>query len=295
MLTPSLMRRIRRIELRSKRLVYNVFSGAYHSIYKGKGLAFSSVRPYVPGDDIRSIDWKVTARAGEPYIKQFVEERELTVMIVIDGSGSVLFGTQDQQKRDRAAELGAILAYAATSNQDRAGLLIFSDHIEHYIPPRKGRNHILHLIRDLLMVEPSGKGTDLSFALKTVNRILKPGSIVFLLSDFMLPVDTYERDLLLMSKRHDTIAVVLSDPLEETIPDVGLMGLQDAESGEVHWVNTSSLDWQRKFREQSKQFIAERENALGRANIARIDIPPDGDYVRALAHFFQQQARVRAR
>lgn len=295
MLTPSLMRRIRRIELRSNRLVQNVFSGAYHSIYKGRGLAFASVRPYVPGDDIRAIDWKVTARAGEPYIKQFVEERELSVMILIDGSASVFFGTQDQQKRDLAAELGAVLAYAAITNQDRVGLMIFSDHIEHHIPPRKGRKHILHLIRDLLTFETKGKGTDLSRALRTMNRILKPGSIVFVLSDFLLPPRAYERDLILTSKRHDTIAIVLSDPLEEAIPEVGLMGLQDAETGEVQWVNTNSLEWQKQFRAKNKQLAAEREAVLSRANVARVDIPPDGDFVRALAHFFQQQARMRSR
>jgi uncharacterized protein (DUF58 family) len=175
MLTPLLLRRIRRIELRTRRLVHNIFSGAYESIYKGRGLAFNTVRPYVPGDDVRSIDWKVTARAGEPYIKEFVEERELTLMLVIDGSASVLFGTQDMQKRDFAAELGSILAYAANSNNDRAGLIIFSDNVEHYIPPRKNRNHILRLIRDLLTYETKGTGTNMSSALRTVNRVLRPG------------------------------------------------------------------------------------------------------------------------
>jgi uncharacterized protein (DUF58 family) len=295
MLDPLLLRRIRRIELRTHRLVHNMFSGAYQSIYKGRGLSFASVRPYVPGDDVRSIDWKVTARAGEPYIKEFVEERELTLMLVIDGSASVLFGTQDRQKRDFAAELGSVLAYTANSNNDRAGLVIFSDHLEHYIPPQKGRNHILRLIRDLLTFETQGTGTDMAAALRTVNRVLRPGAIVFILSDFLTPPETYQQELLLTSKRHETIAVVLSDPLEESFPDVGMMGLKDAETGDVQWVDTSSTQWQKGFRSQRLQFAAQREETLKHAAVERIDIPPDGDYVRALALFFQKQARQRRR
>ncbi|MDQ7034589.1 MAG: DUF58 domain-containing protein [Anaerolineae bacterium] len=295
MLNPLLLRRIRRIELRTHRLVHNIFSGAYQSIYKGRGLSFASVRPYVPGDDVRSIDWKVTARTGEPYIKEFVEERELTLMLVVDGSASVLFGTQDRQKRDFAAELGSVLAYTANSNNDRAGMIIFSDRIEHYLPAQKNRNHILRLIRDLLTFETQGTGTDLSQALKTINRVLRPGAIVFILSDFLMPPETYQRDLLLTSKRHETVAVVLSDPLEESFPDVGLMGLQDAESGDVKWVDTSSVQWQRQFRRQRNKFAVQRDTALKQAGVERVDIPPDGDYVRALIHFFQKQARKRRR
>ncbi|MDQ7027475.1 MAG: DUF58 domain-containing protein, partial [Anaerolineae bacterium] len=279
MLNPLLLRRIRRIELRTHRLVHNIFSGAYQSIYKGRGLSFASVRPYVPGDDVRSIDWKVTARTGEPYIKEFVEERELTLMLVVDGSASVLFGTQDRQKRDFAAELGSVLAYTANSNNDRAGMIIFSDRIEHYLPAQKNRNHILRLIRDLLTFETQGTGTDLSQALKTINRVLRPGAIVFILSDFLMPPETYQRDLLLTSKRHETVAVVLSDPLEESFPDVGLMGLQDAESGDVKWVDTSSVQWQRQFRRQRNKFAVQRDTALKQAGVERVDIPPDGDYV----------------
>jgi uncharacterized protein (DUF58 family) len=293
MLTPDMLRRIRRIELRTRRLVRNSFAGAYHSLYKGKGLAFSSVRPYVPGDDIRAIDWKVTARAGEPFIRQYVEERELTLMLVIDGSASVLFGTTDRQKRDFAAELGAVLAYTAISNNDRAGLLIFSDHVEHYIPPLKGRNHVLRLIRDLLTVQTSGKGTELSQALRTVNRLLHPGAIVFLLSDFLMDSASYARDLSVTGQQHETIAIVLSDPLEETIPEVGLMGLRDVETGDVQWVDTNSAAWQQQFRRQRKQFLQERDAALNRAGVSQIEIPPDGDYIRALTRFFQQGRRQR--
>lgn len=291
MLTPDMLRRIRRIELRIRRLVRNSFAGAYHSLYKGRGLAFTSVRPYIPGDDVRAIDWKVTARAGEPFIRQYVEERELTVMLVIDGSASVLFGTMDRQKRDFAAELGAVLAYTAISNNDKAGLLIFSDKVEHYIPPRKGRNHILRLIRDLLTIQTGGKGTNLALALQTVNRLLHPGAIVFLLSDFLMETQSYFRDLSITGQQHETIAILLSDPLEESIPGVGVMGLRDSESGDVHWIDTSSAAWQREFRQKRERFRQERIQTFHRAGVSQIEIPPDGDYVRALTMFFQQGQR----
>jgi len=294
MLQAETLRRIHQIELRTRRAVHNVFAGAYQSAYKGRGLSFSSVRPYIPGDDVRTIDWKVTARTGEPYIKEFVEERELTLMLLIDGSASVLFGTQDRQKRDFAAELGAVLAYAANLNNDKAGLLIFSDHIEHYIPPKKGRKHILHLIHDLLTIETSGKGTNLGLALKTVNRLLKPGAIIFLLSDFLVPIHSYRQQLFFTNQKHDTIAVLLSDPLEESFPQVGLMGLQDAETGDVQWVDTTSTRWREQFWEQSQQRIFERNQTFQFAGISQVQMPPDGDYVRALTHFFQQQARKRS-
>lgn len=292
-LTPQLMRRIRQIELKSRRLVHNAFSGAYQSVYKGRGLSFAAVRPYVPGDDVRSIDWKVTARTGEPHIKQHVEERELTLMIVIDGSASVLFGTQDRQKRDFAAELGAVLAYAANNNSDKAGLLIFSDHIEHYVPPRKGRNHLLRLIRDLLTVETSGNGTDLAIALRTVHRLVPRGAIVFVLSDFLMDADSYRKPLMQLAQRHEVVTIVLSDPLEDAIPDVGMMIVRDAETGAVQWVDTSSERWQREFREQRTAFLQQRDVAFRWAGVDTVTIPPDGDYVRALTHFFQQQIRRR--
>lgn len=291
MLRPSLQRRIRQIELKSRRLVHNVFAGAYQSVYKGRGLSFARVRPYEAGDDVRRIDWKVTARTGEPFIKEHIEERELTLMIVIDGSASVLFGTQDRQKRDFAAELGAVLTYAANSNQDKAGLIIFSDHIEHYIAPKKGRNHLLHMIRDLLTFETSGKGTDLSLALQTVNRLVPRGAIIFLLSDFLMPPEQYRKMLLWCGQRHDMIGVVLQDPLEDHIPDVGLMGVHDAENGAIEWVDTGSKRWQQAFREQRDHFLAQRDAVFQWAGVHMIEIPPDGDYVRALTHFFQRRAR----
>jgi uncharacterized protein (DUF58 family) len=291
MLSPNLLRRIRRIELRSRRLVHNAFAGAYHSIYKGRGMSFANVRLYSHGDDVRSIDWKVSARAGQTYIKEFVEERELTLMIIIDGSASVLFGTQDKEKRDFAAELGAVLAYAANANNDKAGLMVFSDAIEHYVAPKKGKNHLLRIIRDLLTVETSGKGTDLGLALRTANRFLRQGSIVFILSDFLMDAENYQKDLLLLSKKHETIAIVLSDPLEEALPDVGMMGLRDAETGQVSFVDTSSKKWQKQFREERERIVLERNKAFQKAGAESIEMPPDSDYIRALSQFFQRQAR----
>jgi uncharacterized protein (DUF58 family) len=291
MLSPHLLRRIRRIELRSRRLVHNAFAGAYQSIYKGRGMSFANVRLYSHGDDVRSIDWKVSARAGQTYIKEFVEERELTLMIIIDGSASVLFGTQDKEKRELAAELGAVLAYAANANNDKAGLLVFSDSIEHYVAPKKGKNHLLRIIRDLLTVETSGKGTDLGLALRTANRFLRQGSIVFILSDFLMDAENYQKDLLLLSKKHETIAIVLSDPLEEALPDVGMMGLRDAETGDVRFVDTSSKKWQKQFREERERIVLERTKAFQKAGAESIEMPPDSDYIRALSQFFQRQAR----
>ncbi|MBC7870876.1 MAG: DUF58 domain-containing protein, partial [Chitinophagaceae bacterium] len=247
MLTPETLRRIRHIELHTRRLVNNSFAGAYHSVFKGRGIAFDTVRPYQPGDSVRDIDWNVTARNDEAYVKNYAEERELTVMLALDTSASCLFGTVRQPRRDLAAEIGAAIALSAVSNNDKVGLLIFSDQVELFIPPRKGRNHVSRLIRELLAARPSSKGTDLSLGLRTVNRFLKQRAIVFLLSDFLASGQEYAADLLVTGRRHDLIAVVLSDPREISWPNVGLIGLQDAETGAEQWVDTSSPTWQRQF------------------------------------------------
>ncbi len=287
MLTGDTLRKIRRIELRTRKLVDESFSGAYHAVFKGRGISFDAVRPYEPGDNVRDIDWNVTARMNAPYIKRYVEERELTVMLVLDSSASCLFGTEGQQKRDLAAELGAVIAYSAISNNDKVGLLIFSDQVEQYIPPRKGRKHVLLLIRDLLAAPSEHRGTDLSMALRTVNRVLRRRSIVFLLSDFLVPSESYRRDLLVTARRHDVIAVVLSDPREEEWPDMGVVTLRDAETGNIRWVDTSPRKWRRDFERQTARFRAARDATLNRAQIDRIEVPPDGDYVRELMRFFR--------
>jgi uncharacterized protein (DUF58 family) len=289
--TAETLRHVRQIEFKTRRLVDGAFAGAYQSVFKGRGISFEAVRPYSPGDDVRDIDWKVTARTGEPYIKRHIEERELTVMLMLDSSASSLFGTLDRQKRDLAAEMGAVLAFSAISNNDRVGLLVFSDQIELYVAPRKGRNHALRLIRDLLTTQAVRKGTDLSLALRTVNQVLKQHTILFLMSDFLAAPQSYSRDLLATSRRHDLVAVVLSDPREENWPGVGLVGLSDAETGEIAWIDTADPAWQKQFEYRAKQFQQVRDSTLARAGVDRIDLPLDGNYARALLEFFRLRAR----
>ena len=292
MLSSDLMQRIRLLELLSRRLVNNSFAGAYHSVFKGRGMAFDAVRPYQPGDDVRDIDWNVTARSDEAYVKSYVEERELTVILVLDASASCLFGTKVRSKRDLAAEIGAVLALSAIANNDRVGLLIFSDTIERYIPPRKGRNHVLRLIRELMATRPANKGTDIRMALQTLRRMLKQKAIIFLLSDFLARVDDYHSQLLVVGQKHDLIAVMLTDPLEIQWGDAGLVALRDAETGEEIVVDTTSKHWRQEFHRQTSQFYDHRDASFRRAGVDRITVNAQGDYVRALASFFHQPARA---
>lgn len=294
-LSPALMRQSRQIEVRSRRLVRNAFTGAYHSIYKGRGMMFKGVRPYVAGDDVRHIDWKVTARTGTPYIKEYVEERELSLLLVIDASASLFFGTETREKRELATELSAVLAYSAITNQDKAGILLFSDEIERFVPPAKGQHHVLKIIHTLLTFSPKGRGTDLGLALNTVNRVIRQGAIVVILSDFLMDAEGYRRALVATGKRHETLAVVINDPLEQTFPDVGMVGLEGAEDGRVAWVDTSDKAWQNAFKEKRQSDEALRDEILLGAGIDRVDIPPDGDYVRALIHYFRSKAQSKRR
>jgi uncharacterized protein (DUF58 family) len=291
-LTGDMLRRIRRIELVTRKLADEVFMGAYHAVFKGRGIAFDSVRPYEPGDDVRSIDWNVTARTGEPFIKQYTEERELTVLLLLDVSASGSFGTQGRFKREVAVEIAAALAYAAIRNQDRVGLLMVSDQIEGYIPPRKGRNHILRLIRDLLTLAPAGRGTDLGLGLRTANRLLSRRAILFLVSDFLTEMD-YTRELTAAAAHHDVIAIVTGDRLEMMWPDVGLVALTDAETGQTAWADTRSARWRADFEAYVQSQRAERQAMLKRASVDWIEIATDGDYAAALAAFFQARARRR--
>ncbi|MCA9330597.1 DUF58 domain-containing protein [Candidatus Saccharibacteria bacterium] len=253
-----------------------------------------SVRPYIPGDDIRAIDWKITARTSVPHVRQFVAERELTLLLVIDGSGSLIFGSQEQQKREYAAELGAVLAYSAIFNNDKVGLLIFTDKIEHYVPPAKGRKHILRLIRDLLTYQPTGTGTDLGSVLRMANRVVPKHSIVILLSDFLLPATNYESQLVMLGRQHDVSAIVLKDPLEEHIPDVGLLRVKDSETGTVHVVDTASTKWQRAFQEQRRTLEAERQRVFTKGHVADVVLSQDEDYIPVIAKFFAQKADIRS-
>jgi uncharacterized protein (DUF58 family) len=291
MLTPELIRKIRRIEIRTRRLVNDSFAGEYHAIFKGRGMEFDEVRPYQGGDEVRTIDWNVTARTGQLFVKRYVEERELTVMLLVDASASGLFGTVNRFKREIAAELAAVLAFSAISNNDKVGLLVFTDRIELFISPRKGRRHVLRLIRDLLAFEPTGLGTDLRLALDTINRVLKRRSIVFLISDFLTPPERYRSILQVSNRRHDVIAVTLSDPREWEWPRVGLVALEDAETGQMQWVDTSNPQWRETFTERVNELQLARQRVFRKAKVDRIDITTDAEYVTPLTVFFEKRAR----
>jgi uncharacterized protein (DUF58 family) len=291
MLSTDLIKKIRRIEIRTRRLVNDSFAGDYHSIFKGRGMEFDEVRPYQIGDEIRTIDWNVTARMGEPYVKRYVEERELTVMLLVDASASESFGSVNRFKRELAAELTAVLSFAATTNNDKVGLIIFTDEIELFIPPRKGRRHILRLIRELLAFEPKNRGTDIKMALDTVNQILKRRSIIFLVSDFLANPESYRRELAVTNRRHDVIAVDLHDPLEETIGDVGLLALEDPETDEIVWVDTGSRAWRTSYQQRVQQLEAHKTRVFTQSSVDRIGIGTDEDYTAPLTGFFKERAR----
>ncbi|MEM7114846.1 MAG: DUF58 domain-containing protein [Chloroflexota bacterium] len=291
MLTADLFRKIRQIEIRTRRLVKDTFAGDYHAVFKGRGMAFDEVRPYTPGDEIRTIDWNVTARMGDPYIKRFVEERELTVLLVVDASASGNFGSVGRFKRELAAELTAVIAFAATSNNDNVGLLIFTDRVELYIPPRKGRKHILRLIRELLVFEPQGQGTDIKLALDTVNQVLKRRGIVFVVSDFLDEIDRFRGALAVTNKRHDVVAIDLEDPLESEIANVGLLVLEDAETGEMMWVDTSSRSWRESFAAQHDELAQAKRQLFNRTRVDRVAVTTAEDYVIPLASFFRRRLR----
>src|SRR5579862_6564243 len=280
MLPRELLRQVRRLQLRARRAVEDLLGGGYHSIFKGAGIAFEEVREYQPGDDIRRIDWNVTARMGHPFIKRFIEERELTVILVVDGSGSQAFGTGLHQKREVAAELAAVLAFSAISNNDRVGLLQFTDRVERFVPARKGVRHVLRLIRDVLFFQPTHRGTSLREGLDYLNRVLHRRTIVFLFSDFL---DTgYENAFKRTGRRHDLIAVRVADAREEELPPIGLVELEDAETGAHLLLDTGS----RRVREAYRAQGVERREALRQlANTAGVDlieVATDGSHLDAL-------------
>ncbi len=295
MLTSELVRKIRRIEIGTRRVVADNFAGRYNSVFKGQGMEFDEVRPYSPGDDVRRIDWNVTARTGSPYVRRYHEERETTVMLALDASGSSDFGSAGRLRRELAAEMAAVLSYAATTNNDKVGLLIFTDGVELLVPPRKGRRHVLRLIRDVLVFEPRGRGTDIGLALDTVNRVLKRQSIVFVVSDFLADVESYGRSLAVTNRRHDVVAIHLSDPMEREVADVGLLTLQDAETGATMLVDTSDPAWRRLYARRAARAEADRKALMARAGVDRITVAPDRDYVSGLMAFFTARARRLAR
>ena len=291
---PNILRQVKLIELRTRGLVNSLFTGEYHSVFKGQGMEFAEVREYQPGDEVRSIDWNVTARMRRPFVKRYVEERELTVMLAVDLSGSERFGTRGRFKSELATELGAVLGMSAIRNNDRVGALLFTEQIEHLVPPRKGRKHALRLIRDLLAFEPKGCGTDVSGALQYLERMLKHHTIIFVISDF-LDADI-EKPLKRLAQRHDVVAVSVEDPSELLLPDVGLARFVDPESGTTVDVDTSDPEVRKRFERSTEDDLTLRRKLLRRLAIDEIVVRTDQDYVEPLLRFFRQRAtRVKRR
>ena len=284
----DILKKIQRIEIFTNRLVNTVFAGEYESVFKGQGITFDEVREYQVGDEIRTIDWNVTARMGQAYIKQYVEERELVMMLVVDMSASTSFGSISETKAEIAAEIAALLAFSAIKNDDKVGLICFTDTVEHFVAPRKGKRHVLRVVRDILHFQPKQSGTNIETALAFVDRVLKPHSVVFLISDFK---DTgYEKQLRLSSKRHSLTAITLQDRREVELPDVGIIELEDAESGETVIVDTRSEEARHLYRELNQRADAERRQVFRASQVDSIHIRTDEPYVKPIIQFFRQRA-----
>jgi uncharacterized protein (DUF58 family) len=290
MLTRELLKKIRKIEIVTERLVRDRMAGQYHSVFKGSGIAFSEVREYMPGDDIRQIDWNVSARMNEPYVKLFIEEREMTVLLLVDMSASGRFGSRDQEKRELAAELAAILAFSAIKNNDRVGLIIFTDEVERFVPPKKGKKHVLRVISEILSYEPRSPRTNLGVGLDFLGRIARRRAVTFLVSDFLAPPAQYERALRIAGRRHDLIPVTVTDPLEEALPSVGLVELEDPETGELVVFDTSGPEG-RAFAAESRAIRAAREALFKKLDLDAIGVSTDRPYLPALTSFFEARAR----
>jgi uncharacterized protein (DUF58 family) len=284
MLPQEVIRQVRRLQIRARRAVENLVGGEYKSVFKGTGIAFEEVREYQPGDDIRSIDWNVTARMGHPFIKRFIEERELCVMLLVDRSGSQQFGTQLEQKREVLAELAAVLAFSAASNNDKVGLVIFTDAVEHFVPPRKGARQVLRVIRDILFFQPTSRGTNIRLALDYVNRLLHRRAIVFLLSDFL--DQSFAKACRKTAARHDLIAIRVADPREQQIPRVGLLAAQDAETGETFILNTRRRRVREALEDRSQRWSEDLKQLAASSGADYIEVSTDGMHLEALTRFF---------
>ncbi len=289
MIPRELLKKIRYIEIRTRRLVNDLFSGEYHSTFKGQGMEFEEVRQYQPGDDIRLIDWNVTARTGYPHVKKFREERELSVVLLVDASSSGAFGTRERFKSEMAAELCALLAFSAIKNNDKVGLIIFTDRIEKFVPPQKGRSHVLRLIREILYFRPEGTGTDVEGALEYFNRVIKRKSVVFFISDFFC--EGFVRPLQISNKKHDVVAIRISDPREARFENVGLIELEDAETGEVVLINTASKEFRREFAARADEDNANLKRNFRLINMDYINIRTDESYVGPLVNFFRMREK----
>ncbi|MBR9913601.1 MAG: DUF58 domain-containing protein [Algicola sp.] len=285
--TKELLKKVRKIEIKTRRLSDHIFGGEYHSTFKGRGMTFSEVRQYQFGDDVRNIDWNVTARYNEPFIKVFEEERELTMMLMVDISGSELFGTDEQFKNEIVTEIAATLAFSATQNNDKIGLILFSDAIELYIPPKKGRSHVLRIIRELIEFEPKSKLTDVAEALKFLSNVMKKKAIVFMLSDFM--ADDYKQNLKIAAGRHDITGIRVYDKREEAIPNLGMVQMQDEESGELVLVNTGSKTIRQNYACHYKERVEYFKDVFTKSGSGTIDCRVDESYVKKLLGYFKRR------
>jgi uncharacterized protein (DUF58 family) len=289
MLPKEIIKKVRRIEIRTKKLVNDVFSGEYHSIFKGRGMEFEEVREYQPGDDIRIIDWNVTARYGYPFVKKFAEERELTVMLLVDASSSGEFGTAQRMKGEIAAELCSVLAFSAIKNNDKVGMIIFTDKIEKYIPPKKGSSHVLRLIREVLYFKPEHQRTDINCALEFLGRVIKRRCVVFLVSDFLNT--GFEKMLSIANKRHDVIAIRIVDPREIELPNVGFIELEDTETGEQILIDTKDSEVRKSFSEYATREQTNLDMSFRSMDLDNIQILTDRSYVEPLMAFFKARAK----
>lgn len=289
MLTKELLKQVRQIEIKTRGVVNDVFSGEYHSVFKGRGMEFSEVREYQVGDDIRTIDWNVSARFGHPFIKIFEEERELTLMLLVDLSGSLVFGSVDKTKQQIAAELTAILAFSALKNNDKVGLILFTDEIEKFVPPRKGKSHVLRIIREVLSFEPQGNKTDIQGALEYFNHSVKKKSIAFLISDFI--DDGYEKILRIVSTKHDLVNLVLEDPREKDLLKAGLIKFKDAETGRTRYIDTSNKDVQEYFKQKVDERKSIQDEIFLKSRVDTVNIDISTSYVKPLINFFKLRGR----
>jgi len=287
--TAEILKKIRTLEIKTKGLVETVFAGDYHSVFKGRGMNFEDVREYQPGDEIRAIDWNVTARLGTAFVKKFTEERELTVMLIVDVSASGNFGSAAQSKRELAAEVACLLAFSAIRNNDKVGLVLFTDRVELFIPPKKGRSHTLRLIREILFFEPAGRGTDPALALDYLNKVVTRRAVVFFISDFQAP--DFSHTLAVSGRRHDFIAVQIQDEREQVLPNVGIITLEDAETGEQIEINTADRGTRTRFSDLADEKAHELSRTLRRNNIDAITLRTSEDYLPALRSFFKLRER----
>ena len=287
----ELLKKIRKIEIVTSRKATEQLAGQYHSVFKGRGMSFEDVRLYQPGDEIRFIDWNVSARAGDVYVKRFVEERELTLMLLVDVSASLRFGSTVELKREVAATLAGLLAFSAVKNSDRVGLILFADGVERFVPPKKGRKHVLRLLAEILDAEPSRTGTDIAAPLEYLRRVNRRKAIAFVLSDFQAPTDSFVQALRIAARRHDVVPIVIRDPMEHELPAIGLAPLVDLETGEVAWRDTSSRRVREAYRQKNEADLARLLQVFRRHKVDAIHVETGGSYVQALMQFFQLRAR----